>query len=90
MAQPFQGKVPALPLSSADPQALSCLRDRAWLAGAYLADGRSRREIAADLGVAGSTVGEWLARHGIAVPTAVAARRARFDADRPDELDDAG
>lgn len=77
-----------MPASNAPRDALSRLRDAEWLRHAYLHQGRSRRDIAAELGVAGSTVGEWLTRHGIATRDATTAREAVFARSRPAELSD--
>lgn len=77
-----------MPASNAPRDALSRLRDATWLRDAYLHHGRSRRDIAAELGVAGSTVGEWLTRHGIPSRDAAAARKDQFARNRPDQLDD--
>lgn len=77
-----------MPRSHAEPAALDLLRDAEWLRIRYVDQRASRRDIAAQLGVAPSTVGEWLSRHGIEARDSGKARAAVAAAVRPEELND--
>ena len=75
-----------MPVSQADDESRGRLRDSSWMHDAYTTRGLSRRQIAAELGVAPSTVGHWLQRHAVPVRTAAAARTIGAQSERPDEL----
>ena len=79
-----------MPSSSAPRDSLELLRDDAWMRGHYHVRGMARREIARLLGVADSTVGYWLERHGIDRRTVREARGAQAERTRPPELADRG